>query len=75
MTGKVTMTIPPGVQSGQQLRLTGQGMPRRSGGFGNLFARVKVAVPKNLTEEERKLIEQLRSLRRENPRERILAGR
>ncbi len=75
MTGKVTMRVPPGVQSGQQLRLTGQGMPRRSGGAGNLYARTKITVPKNLTEEERKLIEQLQELRRENPRERILAGK
>jgi len=75
LTGKVTMKIPPGVQSGQQLRLTGQGMPVRSGGHGNLYARVKVTVPKNLSEEERQLIEQLRGLRAENPRETILAGR
>lgn len=75
VTGKVTMKIPPGVQSGQQLRLTGQGMPRRSGGSGNLYARIKVTVPRNLTDEERGLIEKLRELRKENPRERILAGR
>jgi molecular chaperone DnaJ len=75
MGAKVTMKIPPGVQSGQQLRLTGQGMPRRAGGSGNLFARLKVAVPRNLSDEERELIEKLRALRPENPRERILAGR
>jgi molecular chaperone DnaJ len=75
MTGRVTMKIPAGVQSGQQLRLSGQGMPRRAGGSGNLFARLKVTVPRNLTEEERELIEKLRSLRGENPRDRILSGR
>jgi len=75
MTGKVTMKLPPGVQSGQQLRLSGQGMPRRAGGSGDLLARVKVTVPRNLSEEERELIEKLRSLRADNPRERILAGR
>jgi len=75
MTSRVTMKIPPGVQSGQQLRLTGQGMPRRSGGQGNLFARIKVTVPRNLSEDERELIERLQTLRADNPRERILAGR
>jgi DnaJ-class molecular chaperone len=50
-------------------------MPRRAGGNGNLFARLKVTVPRSLTEEERGLIEQLKALRTENPRERILAGR
>jgi molecular chaperone DnaJ len=75
MTGKATMKVPPGIQSGQQLRLSGQGMPRRAGGSGNLYARVKVTVPKDLTEQERSLVEQLKELRTENPRERILAGR
>jgi len=75
MTGKVTMKVPPGIQSGQQLRLKGQGMPRRAGGAGDLFARVKVMVPRSLTEDERRLVEQLRDLRPENPRERLLAGR
>jgi molecular chaperone DnaJ len=75
VTGKVTMRVPPGVQSGQQLRLSGQGMPRRSGGHGDLYARVRVTVPRNLNEEERSLIEQLGRLRQENPRERLLAGR
>jgi molecular chaperone DnaJ len=75
MTGRVTMKIPAGVQSGQQLRLSGQGMPRRAGGSGNLVARLKVAVPRNLSAEERELIEKLRGLRAENPRDRILTGR
>jgi molecular chaperone DnaJ len=75
LTGRVTMKIPPGIQSGQQLRLKGQGMPRRGGGAGDLFARVRVTVPKSLTDDERRLVEQLRDLRPENPRERLLAGR
>lgn len=75
MTGKVTMKIPSGVQSAQQLRLAGQGMPRRAGGAGNLYARLKVTVPRDLTEDERDLISKLGGLRSENPRERILAGR
>ncbi len=75
VSSKVTMRIPAGVQSGQQLRLAGQGMPRRAGGSGDLYARLKVTVPRNLSDEERELIEQLRALRSENPRERILVGR
>ncbi len=75
LDGKVTMKLPGGVQSGQQLRLTGQGMPRRSGGRGDLLARIKVAVPKNLTDQERELIEELRRLRPENPRDALLTGR
>jgi molecular chaperone DnaJ len=75
VTGKVSMKLPPGVQSGQQLRLRGQGMHRRAGSQGDLFARIKITVPKNLTDEERTLVEQLQQLRSENPRERLLAGR
>ena len=74
LSGKVTMRIPAGVQSGQQLRLAGQGMPRRSGGYGDLFARLRVTVPRNLTNEEHELITRLRELRPENPRERLLIG-
>jgi molecular chaperone DnaJ len=76
VTGKVTATVPPGVQSGQSLRLTGLGMPHlRGGGSGDLMARIKVAVPKNLTEQERALIRELGGMRRENPRDRLLVGR
>jgi molecular chaperone DnaJ len=72
---RVTMRIPPGVQSGQQLRLKEQGMHRRSGGRGDLFARIKVAVPRQLSDEERALIENLKSLRAEDPRERLFNRR
>ena len=76
VTGRVTTRIPGGVQSGQSLRLTGLGMPQlRGGGSGDLYARVKVTVPKNLTERERELIEELGDLRHENPRDRLLVGR
>ena len=53
-----------------------RGMPRlRGGGSGDLYARVKVTVPKNLSDRERQLIEQLGGLRQENPRDRLLVGR
>ncbi len=75
MAGKLTTRLPAGIQSGQQLRLAGQGMPRRSGSPGDLLARVRIVVPKNLTPREIELIEELRGLRSENPREGILTGR
>jgi molecular chaperone DnaJ len=76
MTGKVTATLPPGIQSGQKIRLAGLGLPHlRGGGAGDLFARIKVTVPRNLTDQERELIRQLGSLRREDPREKLFAGR
>jgi len=59
--GKVTLTIPAGTQPGQTFRLAGRGMPqlRETSKFGDLFARVKVQIPKNLSGEQRKLFEQL----------------
>jgi len=67
--GKVTMRIPPETQPGQVFRLRGQGMPRlRGSGRGDLLVRVKVVLPQRLSPEERRLIEQLARLRRENPR-------
>lgn len=63
LAGKtLTVTLPAGTQSGQQLRLTGKGMPKlKGGGQGDLYARIKITVPKTLTERERGLLEQLRN--------------
>jgi molecular chaperone DnaJ/curved DNA-binding protein len=60
---RLTMKLPPGTQSGQSFRLSGQGMPRlRGAGSGDLYARVKITVPKSLTERERELVRELASL-------------
>jgi molecular chaperone DnaJ len=70
--GMVTTALPAGAQSGQSLRLSRLGMPRLKGdGSGDLYARIKVVVPKNLSARERELIEELRTLREENPRQRL----
>ncbi len=62
---RLTMRLPAGVQSGQSLRLGGQGMPRlkSGGGFGDLYARVKITVPKSLSERESELMKELRGFR------------
>lgn len=64
----VTLTVPPGVQSGQRLRLRGKGMKRRDGQVGDLFAVVKIMVPKDPTPRERELFETLARESRFNPR-------
>ena len=70
LQGPVTMTVPPGSSSGTLLRLGGMGMPRlRGGGAGDEYVRLKVTVPRNLSAQERTLIEQLQTLRPETPRE------
>lgn len=57
--GAVKMKIPEGTQSGQTLRLSGQGISKMGGGKSDLMARVKITVPKQLSERERKLLQEL----------------
>jgi DnaJ-class molecular chaperone len=68
MDGKAEIRVPAGVASGQRLRLKGQGLSTRAGGRGDHYVRLKIALPKELTEEERKLFEQLSKVSRFNPR-------
>jgi len=64
MTGRVMLKIPAGTQNGKSIRLTGKGMPRLgAGGSGDLYARVRVVLPTELSERERALFEELRALR------------
>ncbi len=64
MAGKVNITIPEGTQTGNKLRLKGKGMPLygKSGLYGDLFIRLKVLVPGNLSEEEKQLFRKLRDM-------------
>jgi DnaJ-class molecular chaperone len=64
LNGNLSLKIPPETQNGKVFRLAGKGMPQLGNNkHGNMFAKVKVVLPTNLTEEERKLFERLRSLR------------
>jgi DnaJ-class molecular chaperone len=57
---KLKLTIPAETQNGRMFRLAGKGMPRlRAEGSGNLYARVKVLLPMQLSNEERALFEKL----------------
>ncbi len=62
LRSSVSMKIPEGTQSGQAFRLGGQGIAKLSGGRGDLMARIKIAVPKKLTEEQRQLLQKLEDL-------------
>jgi curved DNA-binding protein len=60
--GTVILNIPAGTQPGQTFRLAGRGMPvlRNPKVYGDLYARAKVQIPKQLTAQQRNLFEQLR---------------
>ena len=60
--GNINIKIPPRTSNGTVLRLKELGLPKKSGGYGNLNIKINLAVPKNLTEEEIKLYEKLLQL-------------
>ncbi len=69
LAGDEEIRIPAGTQPGARFKVKGKGMPNVSGrGTGDLFAIVRVAVPKKLTREQKHLLEELA---RTLPEERI----
>ena len=61
--GKATITIPEGTQSGKQFRLRGKGVKGvRSHSAGDLYCHMQVETPVKLTDQQRKLLEQLDEL-------------
>jgi curved DNA-binding protein len=68
-TGTARVRVPAGSPSGRRLRLRGRGFPKRGGGSGDLHAIVKIVVPKELSDRERKLYEQLAEASGPDPRE------
>jgi molecular chaperone DnaJ len=60
MTGDEPIKIPAGTQPGARFKLRGKGMPNVSGrGHGDLYAVIRVAIPKKLTKEQKHLLEEL----------------
>ncbi|MBZ0165452.1 MAG: molecular chaperone DnaJ, partial [Candidatus Omnitrophica bacterium] len=63
LDGKVSMKIPAGTQSGKIFRLKGKGMPDlRSGMHGDQYVKVMIQVPKKLSADQRKLLEDFAKL-------------
>jgi curved DNA-binding protein len=60
LDGDITLTVPPGSQSGQKLRIKGKGLPIKADQRGDLYAELKIVIPKTLTDAERTLWESLR---------------
>jgi curved DNA-binding protein len=59
-SGKVLLTVPPGTQPEQVFRLAGRGMPqlRQKDVRGDLYVRVKVQIPRQLTAKQKSLLEE-----------------
>jgi len=58
--GEAKVRVPAGSSTGRRLRLRGEGMPNPRGTPGDLYAEVKIIVPRTLTRRERELFESLR---------------
>ncbi|HEY5624680.1 MAG TPA: molecular chaperone DnaJ [Gammaproteobacteria bacterium] len=62
LDGQVALKIPPETQSGRIFRLRGKGVRSvRASGVGDLFCRVQLETPVNLTDEQKELLKQFDS--------------
>ena len=62
LNGEVEVKMPEGIQDGQRICIRGRGMPKRDGTQGDIYVRIKIDIPKGLTDEQRKLWEKLSKL-------------
>ena len=73
LEGRVTLTIPPGTDSGTRLRLRGKGVPgTRQGAAGDLFAIVQIRVPGSVSGATATALEELNELEVANLRDDLL---
>ena len=60
LEGRVKVKIEAGTQPGKVLRLRGKGLPEVNAyGRGDLLAKINVWIPKNISKDERKIMEKL----------------
>ena len=57
--GNITIQIPQMTSTGKMLRLKNLGLPKKSGGFGNLNAKIKIVLPEKLTAKQLELYKQM----------------
>ncbi len=68
--GMLVLSVPSGTSSGAKLRLRGKGVRNpKTGDRGDQFAVLKVVLPRELSDEERALYQQLSELSAVTPRE------
>ena len=67
LDGRVKMNVPPGVRSGQRLRLANKGYPIQ-GQRGDQLVEIQVIIPKTVSPEAKELYEQLRQIENFHPR-------
>ncbi len=68
LEGSVNIKIPAGTPNGKVFRVRGKGVKAERGQPGDLYARAEVVVPRKVSREEKKLLEQLADINTEDPR-------
>ena len=71
LNGGVKVKIPAGTPSGKTLRVRGKGVTPDRGRPGDLLVTVQVAVPKKVSKEEKRILEELAAQRDDDPREHL----
>lgn len=66
--GMVTVKVPPGIRSGQSLRLRGKGWVNPKDGRGDQLVKIVIDTPQTLSATEREYYEKIRATRTYNPR-------
>lgn len=57
--GIITIKIPAETRSGKTLRLKELGLPKKSGGYGNLNAKIMINIPSTISEKQKELYKKL----------------
>jgi molecular chaperone DnaJ len=60
LDGPITLNIPSGVSFGETLRVRGKGVPNDRNKRGDLLVHIKIEMPKKLSRDSKKLIEELK---------------
>jgi curved DNA-binding protein len=60
--GTVTLTVPAGTQSGQTVRLRGEGLPNARGPAGDLYVQFQIRIPTTDAQDVREAIDKLEAL-------------
>ena len=68
LEGSVSLKIPAGTPGGRKMRLAGKGLPKPKGGHGDQYVLIQIAIPSELTEQERAIYQQLAEVSSFKPR-------
>ncbi|MCW1884724.1 DnaJ domain-containing protein [Luteolibacter flavescens] len=68
--GETRIRVPAGTEAGTEFRLSGKGLPKgKSGDSGHLFAVARIAMPPDVTDEEKRHWQALADISKFNPRQ------